>query len=435
MRLLCYNSFFQQHTYHGKELRGRVLNRVIALVGAAVCLLAIASCGGSNGNTSVTTPNGNTVNNPSGTLKNRAYISNQYSGNLQIVDSANDTTAFYNSSNTNTSTTNQIVDLSVNIAVGVSSTFLARSPSGAMTAVYDPSSLTVSFVDNSTQVDNATITLPAWAAMEVFSPDSNTLYVPTGNANAIQVISVTNSAISTTYNLYSVRWIALNPAGTVLLAFADNFDSMYLLNLSATTITPVAIPGFSRPVNAFFSADGNTAYVLNCGNQCGGSAPPSVAEFNVTAQTITTTVQVGGATVGLLNSNNLYVAGYGGGANGTVDFIDVSTMTRTTANSILINDGQQWKMGLNNGKLYIGAKTCQNTVTGCLSVVNVSTQTADAPLPPRGPVTGMQSIPNRSTMYVIEGGVLDIYDTTTDQLQPLQLSFRGALYDVVQIDQ
>ena len=90
MRLLCYNSLFQQLTYDGKELRGRVLNRAMALVGAAICLLAIASCGGNNNNQTVTTSNGNTITNPKNNLKNRAYISNQYSGNLQIVDSAND---------------------------------------------------------------------------------------------------------------------------------------------------------------------------------------------------------------------------------------------------------------------------------------------------------------------------------------------------------
>lgn len=38
-------------------------------------------------------------------------------------------------------------------------------------------------------------------------------------------------------------------------------------------------------------------------------------------------------------------------------------------------------------------------------------------------------------MYVVQGGVLNIYDTTTDQLQKTQLSFRGALFDVIQIDQ
>ncbi len=393
------------------------------------------ACGGNNNNQTVTTSNGNTITNPKNNLKNRAYISNQYSGNLQIVDSADDITEFYSSTYTNTNTTNQIADLSVNIPVGISATFLARSPSGATTAVYDPTTLGIGLVDNSTQTTLATVALPDWAGMEVFSADSNTLYVPTGNVNAVQVIDVTNAIISAAYAVPSVRWIALNPAGTVLLAFADNSDSMWLINLSATTITPVAIAGFARPVNAFFSADGNTAYVLNCGNQCGGSAPPSVAEFNMSSQTITATVPVGGATVGLLNGNSLYVAGYAGGANGTLDIVDVSSMTRTTANSILINDGQQWKMALNNNKLYIGAKTCSNTVTGCLSVVDLMTQTPDAPLPALGPVTGIQSIPNRTTMYVIEGGVLYIYDTTTDQLQKTQLGFRGALNDVVQIDQ
>lgn len=431
---LCYNSLFQQLRYDGRELRDRVLNRTLALMVAAIFLLTMIACGGSNNNgTSVTTSNGNTIS--SSRLKNRAFITNQYSGNLQIVDTANDTTAFYSSTNTNINTTNQIVDLSVNIAVGISATFLARSPSGAMTAVYDPNTLGIGLVDNSTQVTTATVALPDWAAMEVFSADSNTLYVPTGNANAIQVIDVTNAVISTTYAVPSVRWIALDTTNNTLLAFADNSDSMWLINLGASTITPVAIPGFSRPVNAFFSSDGNTAYVLNCGTQCGGTAPPSVAQFDMPSQTIKTTVAVGGATVGLLNSNSLYVAGYGGGANGTLDIVDVGSMTRTTANSILINDGQQWKMGLNNNKLYIGAKTCSNSTTGCLSVVNLMTQTADAPLPPLGPVTGILSIANRDTMYVIEGGVLYIYDTTTDQLQKTQLGFRGALYDLAQIDQ
>ncbi len=435
MRSLCYNSLFQQHTHDGKELRGRVLNRVLAFLGAAICLLTMIACGGSNNNQTVTTQNGTTITNPKNNLKNRAYISNQYSGNLQIVDSATDETLFFSSSNTNVNTTNQIVDLSVNIPVGISSTFLARSPSGAMTAVYDPNTIGIGLVDNATQAATATVGLPAWAAMEVFSPDSNTLYVPTGNANAIQVIDVTNAIISTAYTVPSVRWIALNPAGNILLAFADNSDSMWLINVGATPITPVAIAGFSRPVNAIFSSDGNTAYVLNCGNQCGGSAPPSVTQFNMSTQTIATTVPVGGATVGLLNGTSLYVAGYAGGPNGTFDIVDVSSMTRTTANSILINDGQQWKMALNNNKLYVGAKTCSNSVTGCLSVVNLTTLTPNAPLPPLGPVTGILSIPNRTAMYVVEGGVLYIYDTTTDQLQKTQLSFRGALNDVVQIDQ
>jgi hypothetical protein len=437
--LVCYNSGFQQLTFGLHTLSCKGLKRVAAGLAAAVCAVAMVSCGGS-GNSSVTTPNGNTINVPS-KLKNRAFITNQYSGNVQIVDSADDKTAYYSSNQTNTNTTNQIVDLAVRISVGISLTFEVVSPNKATTAVYDPTALVIGLVNNSTEADTANVALPAWAAMAVFSPDSNTIYVPTGNApvagsspGAIQVLSVTNTNIASTISVPSVRWVALNPAGTILLAFADNSDNMWLINLGATTITPVAIPGFSRPVNAFFSSDGNTAYVLNCGNQCGGTAAPSVVQFDMTSQTIKATVVVGGATVGLLNGTTLYVAGYAGGANGTLDAVDLSSMTRTTANSIVINDGQQWIMALNNNMLYVGAKTCSNAVTGCLSIVNVSTNTAVAPGPPLGPVTGLLSVPNRNVMYVIQGGVLSIYDTTNNTPLP-SIGFRGALYGVAQVDQ
>ncbi len=51
-----------------------------------------------------------------------------------------------------------------------------------------------------------------------------------------------------------------------------------------------------------------------------------------------------------------------------------------------------------------------------------------------GGVTGLQSIPNRNTMYAVEGGVLYIYDTNTGQLQSTQIAFVGALSAVVQVD-
>ena len=88
-----------------------------------------------------------------------------------------------------------------------------------------------------------------------------------------------------------------------------------------------------------------------------------------------------------------------------------------------------------NNKLYIGANTCNNTTTGCLSVVNVSSNTADPPLPPRGAITSLLAISGRNVVYAIEGGYLDIYDTDTDTLQATQIIFTGALYGIVQVDQ
>ena len=110
-------------------------------------------------------------------------------------------------------------------------------------------------------------------------------------------------------------------------------------------------------------------------------------------------------------------------------------MTRTTTNSVAIGDGTHTTMAMsNNNKMYIGAATCANTTSGCLSIVDVATAQAAPPGPPRGPVTSMQSIPSRNIMYVIEGSLLNIYDTTTGQLQSTQIAFRGALYGVVQVD-
>jgi hypothetical protein len=191
-------------------------------------------------------------------------------------------------------------------------------------------------------------------------------------------------------------------------------------------------------VNAFFSSDGNTAYVINCGPECGSSNPASVSAFDIASQTITSTVPVGGASVGYLNATTLYVAGspVPPGTTSTYDAVNVSNMTRTTTNSVAIGDGFHTTMALaSNNKLYIGASSCNNTTTGCLSVVDVGSNTADASLPPRGAITSLLAIKNRNVMYTVEGGLLHIYNTETNQLQNTQIIFTGALYGIVQVDQ
>lgn len=427
------------------------MKRAVLLLGTLVPLLIIGSCSGSGSST--TGPNGNaTVNKPS-QLSNRAFITNQFSGAVQIVDSQTDMTSFYTVTNNNTGVTGPgVTGTAVSIMVGNSLTFEVLSPDGTETMVYDPTTFTLTFITNSTETANGSVTLANYANMAVFSPDSTTVYVPVPNATinvpntttntapgGVEVVSTptttTSAGITNLYPVPSARYLAITPDGKTLLVFASNADTMWLINLTATAPTAVAIPGFARPVNAFFSSDSTTAYVLNCGTECGSTNPPSVMSFNIGSQTITSTVPVGGASVGLLKGTTLYVAGYPGGATGTFDVVDVGSMARTTTNSIAIGDGTHTTMAMsNNAKMYIGSPNCVNITNGCLSIVDLGTTTA-APLgPPRGPVTGMQSIPNRNTMYVVEGSVLNIYDTTSGQLQNTQISFRGALYGVLQVD-
>ena len=422
------------------------MKRAVLLLVSSAALLLIASC--SSGN-SVTGPNGNvTVNAPS-KLTNRAFITNQYSGNMQIVDSQNDTTAYYTATNNNTgnSTTGGAPASAVAITVGGSVTLMALRPDDAETVVYDPSSFVLTFITNSSEASSGTVTLSGWAGMLEYSADSTKLYVPEPTApvtnsrpGGVQIIteatSTTAVGITGFIPIPAARYVAISPDGKTLLIFASNSDTMYLVDLTATVLSPVAITGFAGPVNAFFSTDSSTAYVINCGPECGSTAgSPSVMRFDVASRTVTATVPVGGASVGLLKNTTLFVAGYPGGSTGTFDVVDVSAMTRTTANPLAIGDGSHTTMAIsNNNKMYIGAISCANASVGCLSIVDLGKTALDTISQPLGSVTGLQSIPNRNTMYVVEGGVLFIYDTTTGQLQSTQIAFVGALYGVVQVD-
>ncbi|MFZ0912419.1 MAG: hypothetical protein WAN09_03920 [Candidatus Korobacteraceae bacterium] len=406
------------------------MKRLPVLVLSLLIVVFITSCGGSSGSSGT----------PPSMAQHRAFVSNTYSGNLQIMDTQNDTTPY--TAQTYDAYGNLIPGVPVTITVGGSLTFEVVSPDRTNTLVYSQTGNLLEFVNNASETVSGSVTLPDFSDMALYSPDGTKLYAPVRNVpvtgarpGAVEVITVSSFTITATYAVPSARYIALSPSGQVLLVFADNSDSVFLINLSATTPSPVEIPGFARPVNAFFSSDSNTAYVLSCGVECGSTSGASVQQLDIPSQTIKATVPVGGASVGLLNGGTLYVAGNPGPA-GTYDAVTVSTMSRLTANSVAIGDGYHSTMALAaNNKLYIGAKTCMNLTTGCLSVVDVANNTADAPLPPRGAVTGMLAIAGRNTVYVIEGGYLVIYDTTTDAPQKTQVAFTGALYGVVQVDQ
>jgi hypothetical protein len=437
------------------------LKRAVPFLVALAALGFGVSCGG--GNNSVTGPNGNvTVSAPS-KLKNRAFITNQFSGDIQIVDSQNDTTSYFVVTNNNTgnsttgiSTNGGTPSTAVSIVVGGTLTLMALRPDDAETMVYNPSSNVLTAISNSSETSTGTVTLQAYTSSFVYSPDSKFLYVAMPNAP----VTITNANGTTTFGrpggvdivteatstaaggitnfipVPGAQTVAVSPDGKTLLVFCANSDSMYLIDLTATSPTAVGLTGFARPVNAFFSSDSATAYVLNCGPECGSTAgSPSVMRFTLASRTVNATVPVGGATVGLLQNTTLFVAGYPGGSTGTFDVVDVNAMTRTTANPVAIGDGTHTTMAIStNNKLYIGAITCANTSTGCLSIIDVGKTSLDSISQPLGAVTGLQAIPKRNVMYAVEGGVLQMYDTTTGQLQTTQIDFRGALYSVLQID-
>ena len=76
------------------------------------------------------------------------------------------------------------------------------------------------------------------------------------------------------------------------------------LNVPVYCVAPVpgSLPGssvnnFDRPIQAYFSLDGSTAYVLNCGPECGGTTA-SVSFLQQALMTVDV-ILVGSATLSL----------------------------------------------------------------------------------------------------------------------------------------
>jgi len=221
--------------------------------------------------------------------------------------------------------------------------------------------------------------------------------------------------------------------------------SPLLVNTGVPVTTTVT--GFDSPVNAVFSADGTTAYVLNCGPQCGGTqASVQLLNMTTTPPTVGALIPVNGATVALLSGSTLYVAGKGTTTGplcasipsaaataatycGTLDLVNLTTLQDPNYNNpaaeIAITDGYHDRMDLSvNGQLFIGASGCTNVgdvsdpqgeVRGCLSIYNTTNTSVVIP-PDNGDVTGLQGFTSRQAEYVAEGGNLRVYDTATDSL-------------------
>ena len=102
----------------------------------------------------------------------------------------------------------------------------------------------------------------------------------------------------------------VNHSGNRVLAFSDNSDTVTVINPNqlgkGAFFTTVS--GFDRPVWGVFSDDDSTAYILNCGPECGGTAA-GLTVLHTSSNTTGATIGLAAATYGLLNNGNLYVAG------------------------------------------------------------------------------------------------------------------------------
>lgn len=363
-------------------------------------------------------------------LASQSVASPTASPGLIVIDGANDT-------------------LSTEISVGSSPGLMAISPQRTTVLAFDSATNNVEVV--ATKRDSLTggIQLPGpTTSMVVLASGDGYAAVPSaplhGSApGAVEVLNIAAGGVAATVSVPGAQTIVSNPDGTQLLVFSNDTDNItivppLLVNTGSSPITPTIVAGCSgcRPVYGIFSADGGTAYILNCGAECSpGTAHASVQTLNMATFTLGTPVPVDGATIGWLNGSTLYVAGNSSTNNactgqttaattcGRLDLLDVGSMAVTS--SAVITDGYHDRIDMTgNGQLFIGSHTCTNVgnvnnpqgeVRGCLSIFNTTNATVFIP-PDNGDVTGFQSIASRFVEYVAEGGRLRVYDTTIDGL-------------------
>lgn len=340
------------------------------------------------------------------------------------------------------------------ISAGGSPGLMSLSPDRSILLVFDSSSNNVDVVSARTQSVAGTIPLLGpTTSMVALSIGSGLAAVPSAQMTAaglppgaVQVLNLTAGGITATISVPSAQTVVATPDGNHALAFSNDSDAVTVISpLFVNTGTPATttVPGFDRPVYAVFSADGSTAYVLNCGPECASpSATASVQTLNMTTLAVGAPIPVDGATIGWLNGSTLYVAGTPtasvnnatpnnsctGQATaattcGRLDIIDLGSLTVT--GSAVITDGYHNRIDMSvNGQLFIGSHTCTNIgdasnpqgeVRGCLSIYNTTNGAIVIP-PDNGDVTGFQSLTSRYVEYVAEGGNLRVYDTLIDSL-------------------
>jgi hypothetical protein len=284
--------------------------------------------------------------------------------------------------------------------------------------------------------------------------------VPGQAPGAVVAINLLTGAVQATIPVPAAHYLVLSPDSSSLLVFSDNSNNVTVIatGLIGTNNDPRQPVGgiccFDRPVWAVF-ADSATAYVFNCGAECPGGVSAGITTFDVGSPAPGPTVALSGATYGILNGGVLYVAGTppntacGGGAAGapscgTLNLVDVGSMKVINPNPITITNGYHNRMAMGSlGQLFIGASSCTSIgvlgdeVRGCLSIYNTTNSTVVIP-PQIGDATGIEPIAGRNIVYVCEGGVFQIFDTTTDQLlvqvNPPPIDIVGFSIDVKVVD-
>jgi hypothetical protein len=410
-------------------------NSYLSQIWVALLALALAGCGSS---TSSNQPK------PTG-LKKRVLLSNQASGTVNLIDAQKD------------------VFTTKNLGV-TSPTKLVTA--GGITVAMDSAGSVITVIDNATEAVTFAAPIGDLPFDIAIEPDGKKAWAAMRDFGFVQAVDTTSGVAFQVLRIANARRLVMSPKGTKLLVFPDpqsqvppNTHTFFVVDTTTAAIQAITdAVHLDQPFTAVFGANETQAFVLNCGAECGGTAASVVSvDFTnpVPVFAPAAPIAVSGATVGLMNGTNLYVAGTSPTLplgltcpiSSCGELTVINTGALTAGNPVAITDGTHEKMAFANSRIYVGSRGCTvdpgtaaNTVRGCLSIFNTGssavTFSTESSFRQNFDVTGLQPITARNIIYVVQGGELDFFDTTTDAVATgiTPLDVVGKAFDAVLID-
>jgi hypothetical protein len=414
---------------------------------------------------------------PSG-LTNRVLIAIQSpsvftKGALQIVDAYYDTRSGY---------TGQPAAFSLSGYGGALPISIQSMPEEERAAVYGSGDGSLTVADYATEKTTGTVSNLNGLSSSIFMTRNGT-YVFAANQST-HVLTVVNQSNSSAYplSLPGVYRVSVNPGGTMAIAFAQNSNYAYYLRQltaaqslsysggsstwpkAAVDCEPQNAPGwcllqaqspdavdstgnyygaplvFDRPVKAVFSADGSTAYVLNCGPECGGT------KASISLLPVAPMIFPLGQASGLLPCNSAPCTNTGYLTRVNLSTNAVIASTGSSPNPVSISDGMPGAVSrmiqADDNTLWIGMTKCNdgerfynNQAYGCLTMFNTSTNTVTLLEPYIGDATGIAAVTGLHKIYTAQGG--QVYINSTKDGTSIDNQFvtvTGTAYDVAYMD-
>lgn len=460
--------------------------------GALVVAAAVAGCGTTTYFAGRQLP-------PSG-LTTRVLIAIQNpspltKGALEIVDAFYDTRYKYNNPN---------VTYSISGFSGALPISIQNLPEEQVGAVYGSGDGSFTLINYQKESTNGAVKGLTGTSSGIFLTRSQTYVVAAQQAaHALTIVNQSTGAV-VSLGLPGIYRVSVNPGGSMVLAFVQNSNYVYYprqLTASQTiafsggpTTWPKAAVdcepqngplwclfqaqspdatdstgnsygaplSFDRPIKAVFSEDGGTAYILNCGPECGGttasvSLMPVAPMIFLTGQqsgtlpvtgTITTIPVPGGASNALVTGSTMYVVGQQPLPDGLfTGNLTILNLTNNTAGSpTSISDGAPGAVSRlllgDDNTLWIGMTKCNNGERfakglpyGCLTMYNTSTNSVTMLEPYQGDATGIANVENYHKVYVVEGGQVYIFSTEDgSSINNQYVTVNGTAWDVAFMD-